>query len=236
MEKEKKKRLNEEEIYYSYSESHNKKIKTIDNDYNILEIFNCKNFYFDKSLLIKEFLDDSENICITAPSKYGKTVNLIMMNKFFEMNYEGKENTEYRKIFEKLNIAKEIDKYGQNYIEFYQGKYPVIFLNFEDIKIGNSYDEVINSFKFFIENLFNYYEIFKIKILNDEKNKWENYINCSENSEINENDLANSISFLCKCLNEIFQKKIILLIDNYDSPILDASCTEFYDKFYNFYY
>jgi len=51
-------------------------------------------------LLIKEFLEDeSDDICVTRPSKYGKTTNLIMMREFFQMNYEKEENSENRKLF-----------------------------------------------------------------------------------------------------------------------------------------
>ncbi|OUM68788.1 hypothetical protein PIROE2DRAFT_57873 [Piromyces sp. E2] len=98
MEREKKKRPNEDSPQDSFSESINKKRK-ITEKYNIIkEKFKCKSFYIDKSLLIKEFMeDDSDIICVTRPSNYGKTTNLIMLREFFQMNYEKKENSENRK-------------------------------------------------------------------------------------------------------------------------------------------
>ncbi|OUM58868.1 hypothetical protein PIROE2DRAFT_15768 [Piromyces sp. E2] len=96
------------------------------NDDEILLKFGCNNFYIDKSLLIKEFIDYSpKNVCVTRPSNYGKSTNLIMLRDFFQMNYENEVNSENKKLFEQLNIAKEVDKNGKKYIDNYLGKYPV---------------------------------------------------------------------------------------------------------------
>eukprot|EP00833_Pecoramyces_ruminatium_P010490 jgi/Orpsp1_1/1184522/evm.model.c7180000089873.1 len=156
------KRLKVNEIQDS-SELHRKKIKIIDN-IDLIEIFDCSNFYIDKSLLIKDFLEEkSKTVCVTRPSGYGKTVNLTMLRKFFEMNYENNKISENRKYFEKLNIAKEV-KDGESYIDLYQGQYPVVFLDFEKFRIKNSYKETIENFRKFIVNLYNKY--YKINIEN----------------------------------------------------------------------
>ena len=159
MEKEKIKR-SFEEIQMSSSESNNKRIKMLDND-ELLKKFNCTDFYIDKSLLIKEFLDDSSKIvCVTRPSGYGKTVNLNMLRYFFEMNFKDENDNENRELFEKLNIAKEINvadefnKYSERYIDLYQGKFPVIYIDFNEIEIGSSYEETIENFKYFIQTLY----------------------------------------------------------------------------------
>jgi len=202
----------------------------------INEKFKCTGFYNDKSLLIKDFLeDDSDNICVTRPSKYGKTTNLIMMREFFQMNYENKKNLENRNIFEKLNIGKEfkiINGEKVSYIDIYLGKYPVIFLDFNELKIGSCFEETINNFKYFIQNLYESYQNIKIESLsNIKKKKWNNFIECNTNND----NLIDSISFLCSCLNKLFNQKIVLLIDNYDLPILNTFNTNFYDEFYSFY-
>jgi len=170
MEKNKKRSI-DEEIQNSSSESLNKKIKAIDIN-EILEKFGCNSFFIDKSLFIKEFIDYTpKRVCVTRPSKYGKTANLIMMREFFQMNVDNKVNSENRKIFEQLNISKEIDRYGQNYIDSYLGKYPVIFINFDGLTIGNSYDETINNFKDFIQSIYGTYESIVYEKLNKQQKK-----------------------------------------------------------------
>ena len=222
----KKKRSNDGSPYKSLK----KKQKT--NYYDIQEKFKCPIFYFDKSLLIKDFLEDfSKIICVTGPSKHGKTVNLIMMRYFFEMNYEDKNNRKNRELFENLEIAKEV-KNDKRYIDLYQSQYPVVYIDFNEIVINDSYQKTINTFKKFIKKLYKNYEKIIIKNLSeDEKITWNNFINLN----IDFDDLINSISFLCKSLKEELGKQIILLIDNYDSPLLNSVNTDFYDNFYFFY-
>ncbi|KAG4082902.1 hypothetical protein H8356DRAFT_1284179 [Neocallimastix lanati (nom. inval.)] len=179
---------------------------------NLLKKFKCKYFYIDKSLLIKEFLqDDSEIVCVTRPSGFGKTTNLTMLRYFFEMSYENIKENEFqnlqnKKYFENLLISKEKED-DQTYLDKYQGKYPVIYLDFNSVFIKETYEATIENFKTFISN----FGIFSIS------------------------ELKQSISFLCLSLNKVFNKKIILLIDNYDSPILNTVNTSFYNKFYKFY-
>ncbi|OUM59920.1 hypothetical protein PIROE2DRAFT_14443, partial [Piromyces sp. E2] len=166
--------------------------------------------------------------------KNSHTVNLMMMRYFFEMNY-GEEDkiSENKKFFENLNIAKEKIN-GESYIDHYQGKYPVVYLNFNKFEIKSSYNETIINFKKFIKLLYKKYDIEIGNLDDDEKEMWKKF--CKVNSDINESDLMDSIMFLCECLKKILKKEIILLIEDYDSPILNAINTEFYDEFYSFYY
>ena len=222
-----------EGIQNSSSEFHSKRIKATKDFHSINEILKYIYFYIDKSLLIKEFLEDNSlnGICITRPSNYGKTTNLIMLREFFKMNYDNEEN-QNKFIFENLNIAKEVNEHGQRYIDQYLGKYPVIYLDFYERIIGNSYDETINNFKSFIKELYIDYDENIIENLDDNaKEIFENY----RKGNIDEANLMNSISFLCYCLKKSMNQEIILLIDNYDLLILNAFNTEFYDKFYSFY-
>jgi len=209
------------------SEYDKKKRKIID-EKDIINKFLYSYFFIDKSLLIKEFLEEASSIiCVTRPSGYGKTINLTMMCYFFEMNYENDEISENKKYFENLNIAKE-KIYGESYIDHYQGKYPIVYLDFE-----STYDETLDSFKKFIQELYSNYQNISIENLKyDDEDEWENFQKCN----VNNKDLDYSIYFLCNCLKRILERKIVLLIDNYDLPILNAINTEFYDQFYSFYY
>ena len=99
---------------------------------------------------------------LLPPSGYGKSNNLTMMKYFFEMNYEDKDkkNNENRKLFEKLNIAKEV-KDGKRYINLYQGQYPVIYLDFYKVDLKKAFQETLKNFKYFIMKLYKRYR--KIK-------------------------------------------------------------------------
>ncbi|OUM63732.1 hypothetical protein PIROE2DRAFT_9670 [Piromyces sp. E2] len=190
MKREKKKRSNEDSLQDSPSESINKKRKISKENDIIIKKFFCGNFYIDKSLLIKEFLEESSNI-----------------------------------------ISSEEDIYGQNYVDSYQGKYPVIYLDFKTFAVGKSYNETINNFKKFVKNLYKNYNIQIIKLDDDDQETWKEF----RKGNINDDYLEESISFLCESLNRLLEKQVVLLIDNYDLPILNAFNTKFYDKFYYFY-
>ena len=144
---------------------------------DLLKKFKCKYFYIDKSLLIKEFLqDDSEIVCVTRPSGFGKTTNLTMLRYFFEMSYENIKENEFqnlqnKKYFENLLISKEKED-DQTYLDKYQGKYPVIYLDFSsDFKIGKTFEATIENFKTFISDLYEKYENINIKNLTKNKKK-----------------------------------------------------------------
>ncbi|ORX59180.1 hypothetical protein BCR36DRAFT_394700 [Piromyces finnis] len=208
------KRQNDEEVHNSSTESPEKKRKLT--KYKLINKFNCSYFYIDKSLLIKKFIDDEATIfCITGPSS-GKSINLYMMNYFFKMNYENENVSKNREFFEELNIAKEF-KYGESYIDLYQGKYPVVYLNFNTFRIGKDYNDTIDNFKRFIRELYEYYKDIDITNLEDDKKIWKSF------QEHNDD------------FKKFIEKKIVLLIDNYDSPILNALNKNFYDEFYTFY-
>jgi len=210
------KRSNENENDF-ISENNEKKRKIIDEN-ELIKKFLCSNFYIDKTLLIKDFIEDKSSIIrVITPSGYGKTVNLNMLRYFFEMNYKDENNNENKKFFENLNIAKET-KDGESYIDLYQGKFPVVYINFDDIYLKKSFDETIENFKRFVQKLYSYYGNIKNENLSDyEKEMIKKFKNCKANIY----DLEDSIGILCEYLYNTFKKKIILLIDNYYSLILD---------------
>ncbi|KAL6611821.1 AAA-ATPase-like domain-containing protein, partial [Neocallimastix sp. 'constans'] len=228
------KRLTEDENQDSTAEPPNKKRKESS---DLLKKFNCQYFYIDKSLLIKKFLqDESEIVCVTRPSGYGKTTNLKMLRYFFEMNYENIKENEFqnlqnKKYFENLLISKEKED-DQTYLDKYQGKYPVIYLDFSSVIIEETYEATIENFKTFISSLYEKYENINIENLTKNKKKKREKF---QSGIFSISELKQSISFLCLSLNKVFNKQIILLIDNYDSPILNTVNTSFYNEFFKFY-
>ncbi|KAL6589735.1 hypothetical protein U3516DRAFT_652619 [Neocallimastix sp. 'constans'] len=227
------KRVTENENQDSTADPPNKKRKESS---DLLKKFNCEYFYIDKSLLIKEFLQDgSKIVCVTRPSGYGKTTNLTMLRYFFEMNYENIKENEFqnlqnKKYFENLLISKEKEDV-QTYLDKYQGKYPVIYIDFSSaFKIEKTFEATIENFKSFIKKLFRSYKNINLKNLDKyDKEQWETF----QSGIFSLYELNESISFLCISLNKAFNKKIILLIDNHDSPILNTINTN--NEFYKFY-
>jgi len=99
--------------------------------------------------------------------------------------------------------------------------------------MGSSYKETIENFMIFIMDVYNKYKSIKNdSLLNYEKEEWEIF---QKGKDIYDEYLTNSIRFLCKCLYTLLGKKVILLIDNYDSHFLKASNTKFYNEIYSFY-
>ncbi|ORY04584.1 hypothetical protein LY90DRAFT_678507 [Neocallimastix californiae] len=206
------KRSNENENDF-ISENNEKKRKIIDEN-ELIKKFLCSNFYIDKTLLIKDFIEDKSSIIrVITPSGYGKTVNLNMLRYFFEMNYKDENNNENKKFFENLNIAKET-KDGESYIDLYQGKFPVVYINFDDIYLKKSFDETIENFKRFVQKLYSYYGNIKNENLSDyEKEMIKKFKNCKANIY----DLKVSIGILYNLYNNSKYSEIIdLFIKNYD--------------------
>jgi len=233
MDESKLKRSTKDENQYCTEEPPSKKRKE---NNNLLQMFNCIYFYIDKSLLIKEFLEDAPKIvCVTSPSGFGKSTNLRMLRFFFEMNYEKIEENEFqnlqnKKYFENLLISKE-KKDDQTYLDKYQGKYPVIYLNFDSFfLIRSTFEATIEEFKGFIEDLYLRYRNINFENLdNYEREQWKKF----QNGNVSIDELKESISFLCLSLNKALRKEIVLLIDNYDSPMLSIINTN--NEFYKFY-
>ena len=122
----------------------NKKITTDINDFK--KIIKGNYFYIDKSLLIKEIIEDENKVIgLFRPSKFGKTLNMSMIKYFFDINMNSKE------LFKDLKIS----KYQKCLNEM--NKYPVIYMSFKDIK-ANSYLEYQKSFNQVIINAYKEYE------------------------------------------------------------------------------
>ncbi|KAG4081626.1 hypothetical protein H8356DRAFT_1438614 [Neocallimastix lanati (nom. inval.)] len=115
-------------------------------------------------------------------------------------------------------------KDDQTYLDKYQGKYPVIYLNFDSFfLIRSTFEATIEEFKGFIEDLYQRYRNINFENLdNYEREQWKKFQNGN-----------NQFPFLCLSLNKALRKEIVLLIDNYDSPMLSIINTN--NEFYKFY-
>ena len=171
-------------------------------------------FYIDKTKFIEEIANDGALVKLfTRPRRFGKTLNMSMLKTFFDIR--GAE--ENKKLFGDLYI-----KNSPVFVE--QGKYPVIFVSMKEIK-GTSWEEMKKSIRRIFSNLYEEYKYLKENL--DERNKrkfekiWFEEIDGSYEDALN---------FLSKILEERYNQKVIVLIDEYDAPLTMAYEYNFYDK------
>ena len=163
-------------------------------------------YYLDKTKMIEDILlDKAEVTLFTRPRRFGKTLNMSMLNYFFNL----KNKKENRGLFEKLYISK--SKYMDK-----QGEYPVIYLSFKDIKSLN-WEDCYMETKILISNIYNEFNFLREK-LNERDLKEFDSIWMKEK----EADWRNSLKNLSGYLYEYYGKKVVMLIDEYDTPIVSG--------------
>ncbi|MBF0361824.1 MAG: AAA family ATPase [Oligoflexia bacterium] len=191
------------------------------------KIIDQKFNFVDKSLFIKEFIDDSatEVSVITRPRRFGKTLNLSMLRYFFAAEVAG-EST--RGLFDNLKIATSSgkDQNGVSYLS-HQGQYPVIFLTFKDIK-ETSYENAINKLRVIIQNLYQEYRYLmkSNRLAIDEKDIIQKMIEAKAELV----DLEVSLLRLSNYLFKHHQKKVYIFIDEYDTPIQSSYISNYYTE------
>ncbi|MGG7056940.1 AAA family ATPase [Clostridium tertium] len=173
-------------------------------------------YFVDKTLLIKEFLEDpSQIVLIPRPRRFGKTLNLSMIRYFVE-----KCDKDRRYLFNNLLIEKEEE------IMKKQGIYPTIYLTFKDEK-HNKFNSLIERIKWFITEIYNEHkEVYNI--LKDKQDK--DFFNKIINSDYSIAELELALKNLCKYLYEYHGEKVIILIDEYDTPIQHSYFSGIYDE------
>ncbi len=178
--------------------------------------------YVDKTLLIKEILD--ENIAVslfTRPRRFGKTLNMDMLRVFFE-----KTNEDTSVYF----MDKKIWKCGEAYQE-HQGKYPVIFLSFKDVKV-KTWKEAIDYLKLVFVTEFNRHpELFSSDKCNAFEKRYFNKVAMAKTTEI---ELMQALLILSKMLDKHHGIAPIIMIDEYDTPIHQGYMQGYYDEVVTF--
>ncbi|WP_252224708.1 MULTISPECIES: AAA family ATPase [unclassified Clostridium] len=174
-------------------------------------------YYIDKTLLIKDLLDNKADVNLfTRPRRFGKTLNMSMLQYYFEKR---EENNAY--LFENLNIMKA----GEEYIS-HMGQYPVINLSLKSAKQPN-FELAFKCMKEEITNEFRRHEyILKSDKLNNEKEQYLRIVKGDDEDGL----YITSLKFLSQCLEKYHNKKVIILIDEYDVPLENAFFEDFYDK------
>ena len=176
-------------------------------------------YYIDKTLLIDEMLMNKSKVTLfTRPRRFGKTLNMSMIKYFFDV----KNKEENKKLFEKLKI------YNSEYMSE-QGKYPVIFISLKDLK-ADTWEECLNRLKLFIFDLYVEFEYIREKMNEWDKRKFEKVLYEKEDA-----DYIMSLKFLTDSLYKYYGEKVIILIDEYDAPIINAFDKGYYNEAINFF-
>ena len=163
-------------------------------------------YYADKTKMIETLLDDGAKVTLfTRPRRFGKTLNMSMLNYFFNL----KNKEENRKLFENLYISK--NKYMNQ-----QGEYPIIYLSFKDIKALN-WEKCYYLTRRLITYLYNEFEFLREKLNKKNLSDFDKVWLDEEGA-----DWENSLKNLLRYLYEYYNKKVVVLIDEYDTPIVSG--------------
>lgn len=179
------------------------------------------NYYaVDKTLMIEEFLQRQSIVTlITRPRRFGKTLNISMMAEFFDITKDSKE------IFNDTNITKSL--YASN-----MNQYPTIFVSFANAK-GDQIN-VVQQIKEQLRNEYNRYEHIFNNLSKFEEDDYKQVIDgLMSKSDGKLNNIIDALSFLMKILEKYYQRKVMLFIDEYDTPFIEAHVNGFYDKIKN---
>ena len=193
------------------------------------EMLITRGYYFiDKTLLIKDILDNKAAVNLfTRPRRFGKTLNMSMIQYFFENSKKDNKdsNSSSAYLFEGLNIM----KVGEQYT-CHMGQYPVINLSLKSAKQPTFELAYISIRRRIAEEYERHEYILKDKSLENKRDRYLKIL--KEQGE--EGDYIDSIYFLSECLEKYHNKKVIILIDEYDVPLENAFFEGFYDRMIKF--
>ena len=177
-------------------------------------------FYIDKTNFIKEWWESADEVTlITRPRRFGKTLNMNMLERFWSIKYKGQG-----KIFENLFI------WGEEKFQKLQGTYPVISLSFAGVKEDN-YPGAKSQINQIITNLYSEYEFLRDcgKLGEKDKAFFDRIGHGMENS-----DAAMSLNRLSEYLFRYYGKKVIILLDEYDTPMQEAYVNGYWKELLSF--
>ena len=175
-----------------------------------------KNNYFliDKTDFIKEWWENGDAVTlITRPRRFGKTLNLDMMNCFFSRTYEGRGE-----LFEGLSIWEEKSPNGDYKYRRLQGSYPVISLSFADIK-GETFEETKQGIKYTLAKLYELHEYLRD---GERMGKREQNFFDSVSPEMTDDVAVLALKYLSDYLESYYGQKVLIFLDEYDTPLQEA--------------
>lgn len=179
-------------------------------------------YYVDKTMLIKDLLDNRAQVQVfTRPRRFGKSLNLSMLQYFFEKPIDGKSN---KHLYEDKLIMKQGEEYT-----CHQEQYPVIFVSLKSGKQGTfqiAYEMICRD----IAKEFSRHAYIMQGLSDNDKVKYDMFLK----EDFSNSEWYGAIAFLSRCLEQYHQKKVVILIDEYDVPLENAYYTGFYDEMVSF--
>ena len=186
---------------------------------NFEDIIKDNYYYVDKSMLIEDILVNRAAVTLfTRPRRFGKTLNMSMIKYFFDV----RNKDENRKLFEGLKI------FGSEYMRE-QGKYPVIFVSLKDLR-ADTWEDTFENLKSFISDLYAEFEDMREIMNKRDKIKFDKIF-----YEEEKGDYETSLKLLSNYIYKYYGKKVIILIDEYDAPIINAFDKGYYNEAINFF-
>lgn len=178
------------------------------------------NFYIDKTAFIKEWWENQDTVTlITRPRRFGKTLNMSMVENFFSIQSQENGN-----LFEGLKIWED-----ESYREI-QGSYPVIFLSFASVK-GDTYSDVREGIVQTILDLYARYDYLRqSEALNEKEKAYFDYVKANMSNTI----AAMALRRLSLCMNLYYGKKVLILLDEYDTPLQEAYVKGYWNELTSF--
>lgn len=175
-------------------------------------------YYIDKTMMIRDFIDERPMVTLfTRPRRFGKTLNMDMLRTYFEKI--DKDTSVYFR-------DKKIWDCGQKYRD-YQGKYPVIFLSFKDVKF-NTWEETFAAIRDLFAKEVQRHKELRVSDKCDEYSK-KIYEKLAD-GKVSEVELSSALLDLSKMLHKHYGIAPIIIIDEYDTPIQNGYVKDFYDK------
>ena len=177
-------------------------------------------FYIDKTLFIKEWWESGDDTTlITRPRRFGKTLNMSMLECFFSMKYADRGD-----LFEGLSIWEE-EKYRK-----LQGSYPVLFLSFADMK-SVSYEQARKEMIGLVVELYeSHVYLMKGDFLTETEREYYKLVNW----EMEDAMAVKAVRRMCSFLSRYYGKKVIILLDEYDTPLQEAWVHGYWDEMISF--
>ncbi|SKB93495.1 PD-(D/E)XK nuclease superfamily protein [Lachnospiraceae bacterium] len=206
----------------NYVKSHHKERKSLPVGISDYVRAQSEYYYVDKTMMIKEFLDEKPLVSLfTRPRRFGKTLNMDMLRVFFEMSHD--DTSVYFK-------DKAIWKCGESYTK-HQGKYPVIFLTFKDVKF-DTWEATVNKISALLQTEFARHSELESsdKLASFEKSYFDKVIN----GEANEVELSSALENLSRMLYKHHEINPVIIIDEYDTPIQEGYSKNYYDEIIGF--
>lgn len=195
--------------------------KTVGIGHQDFEVIRERNyFYIDKTHFIKEWWEGGDSVTlITRPRRFGKTLNMSMIEKFFSVQYAGRED-----LFSGLNV------WEKEEFRRLQGTYPVLFFSFADIK-ESSYDQTRKKICSNIRNLYDRHRfLLDGELLSGrEKQKFDQI-----SADMEDYAASDAIRDLSAYLSRYYGKRVIILLDEYDTPMQEAYVNGFWEELVSF--